>query len=411
MKNILVVTPIYPGPNVPEGFTPVVHYFVHEWVKLGCNVRVFSLPSAFPNVYYSLSKRFVKIIESISGHLINTTPISVEEYVWDDVSVNQYPVHKYIPYGRFSKKTIAHSVQYILHTLRNTGFIPDVIVGHWENPTIEVILKLKAAFRVPCSVVFHGDGSNFGRLYSAEAKEMLSSIDLIGFRNEAIQRNFERRFGIYKDTFICYSGIPKALIDETLKREFDSVNSFIFVGNLIQRKHPFENLKAVLASNVSDFTYKIIGTGSESNKINRMIKHKPSLKDKVILMGRMPREKVAEELSKSDVFIMISENEIFGLVYLEAMAKGCITIASKGEAFDSIIVDGKNGFLCEPGNLAELSSIIDKIASLPKGELIKISNEAISTAKNMTDEKVAREYLDHLGLMYNAYQEVSNRKS
>ena len=37
---------------------------------------------------------------------------------------------------------------------------------------------------------------------------------------------------------------------------------------------------------------------------------------------------------------MISELETFGLVYIEAMAAGCITIASRNEGFDGIIKDG-----------------------------------------------------------------------
>lgn len=46
----------------------------------------------------------------------------------------------------------------------------------------------------------------------------------------------------------------------------------------------------------------------------------------------------------SDCFIMISKNEAFGLVYLEAMSAGCITIASRGEGFDGVIIHGVNGF-------------------------------------------------------------------
>ena len=54
---------------------------------------------------------------------------------------------------------------------------------------------------------------------------------------------------------------------------------------------------------------------------------------------------------------MISSNEVFKLVYLEAMAQGCIVIASKGGGFDGINVDGQNGFLCEPGDSEQLESI------------------------------------------------------
>lgn len=40
VKNILVLTSIYPADDIPKGWTPVVHYFTKEWVKLGHRVLV-----------------------------------------------------------------------------------------------------------------------------------------------------------------------------------------------------------------------------------------------------------------------------------------------------------------------------------------------------------------------------------
>ena len=88
---------------------------------------------------------------------------------------------------------------------------------------------------------------------------------------------------------------------------------------------------------------------------------------------------VVEHLKNSAVFIMISRKETFGLVYLEAMATGCITVAARGEGFDGIIEDGVNGFLCEAGNVAELTEIIRK---------------AIETAIELTEEKAAKRDLE-----------------
>ena len=45
-----------------------------------------------------------------------------------------------------------------------------------------------------------------------------------------------------------------------------------------------------------------------------------------------------------NVWIMISKNETFGLVYLEAMARGCITIGSRNQGIDGVINHGVNGF-------------------------------------------------------------------
>ena len=91
---------------------------------------------------------------------------------------------------------------------------------------------------------------------------------------------------------------------------------------------------------------------------------------------------------------MISSNEVFKLVYLEAMAQGCIVIASKGGGFDGIIVDGQNGFLCDPGDSDQLESIYRRINTLPKEEKEAIS--AIKTAVSHTDSNAARRYLDRV---------------
>lgn len=94
--------------------------------------------------------------------------------------------------------------------------------------------------------------------------------------------------------------------------------------------------------------------------------------------------------------IMISKGEAFGLVYLEAMSRGCITIASRCEGFDGVIVDGENGFLCEAGNGKELSEIIRRINSLSSAQKQTISDNAIRTAQNLTDSIAAKLYIDHV---------------
>lgn len=93
---------------------------------------------------------------------------------------------------------------------------------------------------------------------------------------------------------------------------------------------------------------------------------------------------------------MISRNETFGLVYLEEMARGCITIASRDEGFDGIIEDGKNGFLCKAGDVKELTTIMSKIKAMSPAERRRISENAMATAKELTDEKVAKRYLEAL---------------
>ena len=119
---------------------------------------------------------------------------------------------------------------------------------------------------------------------------------------------------------------------------------------------------------------------------------------KVRLLGRVSREEVRKMMDRNDVFVMISRNEAYGLVYLEAMSRGMITIASKNEGFDGIIEDGKNGFLCEAGNVAELTRVINRIRSMNEEELQAISENAWKTAAELTDRKVANAYLNSLSM-------------
>ena len=111
---------------------------------------------------------------------------------------------------------------------------------------------------------------------------------------------------------------------------------------------------------------------------------------------RIPREDIIRYLRESDVFVMISKAEIFGLVYLEAMALGVIPIGSKNEGIDGIIRDGENGFLCEAGNVEELIGLLDKIKNMESEQLSEISKEAKATAQRYSDKGVAEKYIKAL---------------
>ena len=116
----------------------------------------------------------------------------------------------------------------------------------------------------------------------------------------------------------------------------------------------------------------------------------------MVICGRIPRDEIKAKYDNADCMIMISRGEAYGLVYLEAMARGCITIASRGEGFDGVIEDGVNGFLCEAGNTQELANIIRKINALTSEERLAISEKAIETSRRLTDKNAADLYLNNL---------------
>ena len=118
--------------------------------------------------------------------------------------------------------------------------------------------------------------------------------------------------------------------------------------------------------------------------------------DRIVFTGRVERDALIKMMYQSDAFALVSEKEVFGLVYLEAMLQGCIVIAAKGGGVDGIIVDGVNGFLCEQGNYKELSKIISKILRMTDTERKQISEKATITAAQYSDSKVAKRYLSNI---------------
>lgn len=61
-----------------------------------------------------------------------------------------------------------------------------------------------------------------------------------------------------------------------------------------------------------------------------------------------------------------------------------------------VFIDGVNGFLCEAGDPDELSVIISRIRIMAQEDLQRISYNAVMTARNLTDKKVAEVYLENL---------------
>lgn len=397
MKNILLLSPIYPGPNIPKESTPVVHYFAKEWVKMGHKVIVIHYVVNFPNFVYKLCKPFANQLSSFFSSTIRVEKVSEITYELDGVIIKRIPMSKLIPHSRYSKNMISIALQKTLSFCKEQSFTPDCITAHWLNPQIQLLQLLKQTYRVPTCLVFHDFGIDLKSIFKDSAYDYMKSIDVLGFRSAAIKQRFESEFNFKKPNFFCYSGIPESyLLNATSDRVFSSVHSFIFVGTLIKRKFPAEIVTAVSHSFKHEhYSISFIGEGAEDKKILRNAK-KARCIDRVNLLGRMNRESVCQQLLQHDVFIMISKDETYGLVYLEAMAVGCITIAAKNEGFDGIIQNGINGFLCEAGNVTELSSIISQIRLMTSEELSVISNNAIKTARMLTDSKVAENYINNI---------------
>jgi glycosyltransferase involved in cell wall biosynthesis len=397
-KNILIITPIYPGAGINENFTKVVAYFAESWAKSN-NVVVFHVFSKFPKLYYSIGKSFKDNLSSIMGHPI---PISSPENNALEIKSRALKIFrigmpKLYPGQVPSKKKSQEVVNKIIYSIDALEFNPDVAVGHWLHPSSGILSGLSNRLDIKTNIVIHMDPKRRNKYYTEAAKNFLThQVSGIGFRSHFIKDRFEEKYPQNcKHKFYCPSGLPDDWINKTIgNKNFKSKTlKIIFVGSLIKRKYPSVILDAI-NNNSEKFIYKItfIGEGREAKTILKKTK-KYSFENQVEIKGHIQRQDVLNQMNNSHIFIMISKKEAFGLVYIEAMTKGLIVIASRNEGMDGIIVNGVNGFLCKSGDYLELSKILNEINKMSNEELNIISKKAQKTSQNFTETKVSSEYL------------------
>ncbi len=398
--KILVLTSIYPSIEATKGTTPVVHYFCKEWVKQGHEVIVIHNDNKFLLFFYFLPAFIKRFITSRFGVILpNLAMRKNKVFKKNGVKIFRIPILKIVPFGKFSKYQLNYQIEKIQYFLEKEDFTPNVITGHWENPQIDLIFELKKQFsNVKTSIVVH----TLGYLADNILRSKLLSFNSIGFRNKKLLNQFVENHTVKKkNLYVCPSGLPgdffKSINYANIELKFESeVLTIVYVGIFQKRKFPESIVKAIyIAGKKINAKVDFIGEGNELNKVKKLVSEY-KLNDKIIFHNRVSRDRVKEILIVSQVFVMISENEAFGLVYLEAMSCGCIVVASKNEGFDGIINDGFNGFLCKAGDNLELAQILLKIDKLGLEERIIISKNAIKTASVLTNEHVSKQYLKNI---------------
>ena len=389
--KIYLITPIYPSITAPKGKTAVIHYFTREWVRQGHDIHVFHLDARWPTLYYYIARILHRTISSLVGFVVPSKPPVEYEETYEGVCISHLNIKKVLPHSLPSKHELNIAKAKILSYCHQNGY-PDCFVGHWDNPQIEILSELKRETGIPTTIVLHNNTFNLEKTHGINTREMLRSFDLIGFRSVIAKKNYTIKYGNPNHSFLAYSGVSEIFLKQYPNKNNRIPLKFVFVGSLIKRKFPKEILLALnKAYPKGSFELTYIGDGAEQDSIKQC-----QTCGAVKFTGRIKREEIIKYLLEADCFIMISKDEIFGLVYLEAMACGCIPIGSRNEGIDGIIEDGKNGYLCEAGNVYELINILNKLRTISPEERNNLINNAIKTAHQYSDVNVASSYIKSL---------------
>lgn len=400
--KILLLSQIYPQPDDTAGYVPTktVAYFARDWVKSGHEVVVIHCQSRFPLPYYLIPDRLKKRLLKNSYALIPaiSTRKSLER-VDEGVRIYRLPMSKWVPSQAYSGKEMDKQVRRISEICEVNNFKPDIVAGHFANPCLELTARLGRMYNARTSFVFHND-CNERTIPKYRIEKYKGDIAVFGGRSERDAEKIKEMLGLDREPFVCYSGVPDKMVDNASKECNKNNNGnliFMYAGGLVKKKRVDSVIKAFaqIKMKKADCTLRLVGAGPEKQYLITLAEQQ-GIEDSVSFMGSMTRDAVSAQMKEAHIFTMISENEVFGMVYLEAMLQGCIVIASKNGGFDGIIKDGKNGFLCNAGDEVMLADIYNKIINMSPDERNKIGNAAINTAISLSETKVAEHYLEEV---------------
>ena len=398
--NILALTSAYPQPDDgKEVVTPTVKYFCDEWAEMGHKVIVVHNNSCFPSFFYWIPDKMRKKLSSRVGHNLPTAESRKPlRRVERNVKIYRIPMVKVIPHGKFGAGKTSRQISKIEKILNDEQFVPDLIISHWVNPQIELLPTLGKKYGAKTSLVFHGDCTE-QNIERFQLRENVKKLSAVGCRNKEYAEYVKGALNLERMPFICYSGIPNKLANEQEMQLKTGLNlewnrEFVYVGRLVKYKNVDVIIQA-LSNAYPDHSFKlhIIGEGAESEKLEGLAKEL-NVAENIIFHGQLPRIDVFRFMQKCCCFIMVSDNETFGMVYIEAMLAGCATIASKNGGVDGVIVDGENGFLSEQGNAAALTEKIRAIENLKNKDLNALRQNGIVTAIKYSDKNVAERYIN-----------------
>lgn len=135
--------------------------------------------------------------------------------------------------------------------------------------------------------------------------------------------------------------------------------SALFVGRLAANKGLFTLLDAWRAM-PRHATLLIAGDGHLAGPLAERAARE-GLQGRVRLLGPLPDADLLEAYAASDVFVLPSEYEAFGIVLLEAMAAGKPVVATRAGGMAEVVQEGKTGLLVPVGDAGALAQALQQV--------------------------------------------------
>ncbi|MEM7102352.1 MAG: glycosyltransferase family 4 protein [Bacteroidota bacterium] len=163
----------------------------------------------------------------------------------------------------------------------------------------------------------------------------------------------------------------------------------LYSGKYIDVKKPLDLLNAFLKCSDLNAFLVFMGEGELRKEMEAFITHHQL--NNVVLTGFINQSKVADYYGIADIFVMCSRTETWGLSTNEAMNFGVpVVLPHTAGCADDLVIEGKNGYIFESGNVDELAAVLRKLIEMPEDELREMGEVSAKHVLEYSNETIVK---------------------
>ena len=323
---------------------------------------------------------------------------------YHEVNVPEYPLFHYQPYElALSSKLVDMVKLYKIELLHVHYAIPHAYAGYMAKQMLK-----NEGIKIPMVTTLHGtDITLVGNhpVYKPAVTFSINKSDIVTSVSQSLKDETNKLFNIKKEIHV----IPNFIELDKIRNESQiSCHRSVMAKKeerIVTHISNFRKVKRI--PDIIKIFYKIqekipaklmmVGDGPEKSRAEQLCKEL-GIEDKVIFFGNS--NEIDQILSYSDLFLLPSETESFGLAALEAMAWSVPVISSNSGGLPEVNFDGISGYLSNVGDVDSMADNAIKILS-DDATLAQFRESALSVAQKFDIKNI-------LPLYEALYQEAIN---
>ena len=312
-----------------------------------------------------------------------------------EVEVNHYPVFQYPPYDL----ALANKMADVIDREKL-----DILHVHYALPHAICAILARNIASHPVKVVTTLHGTDISVLgVDPTLKKMIeygiNESDAVTAVSKSLAKQTCEMLNVKKDIEVVYNFIDE---DEYYRKNLPHIRKqynikenehvFIHISNFRKVKRIEDVVKTFkLIQNELPSKLLLVGDGPERPYIYDLVQQL-NISDKVLFLGK--QKNISDLLSISEVKLLFSEKESFGLVLLEAMACGVPCIGTKVGGIPEVIEHGKTGYLVDIGDNDKAAKYAIELVT--NNTLYNaFSKRAIESTKDkFCSDKIINQYVD-----------------